>query len=125
MQYAMKWVYLLWMGEFNFNDDGREQDAYSLYYIGWALFIAATIFLFVIMLNLLVAIYGSVTGKFFLIKHYEAKRSLASLVQDTYGIFKTNGYSKEYLEKRNIDISLLFYARQKDSKVGSEEIAFS
>jgi len=51
---------LLALGEFQFDDDGILDANYNYMFCGWALFILATVFNFVIMTNLLISIFSRV-----------------------------------------------------------------
>ena len=50
--------YLLALGEFNLDDEGVLSDNYFYFNAGWIIFVFATLFNMIIMMNLLIALMG-------------------------------------------------------------------
>jgi len=68
-------AYLLALGEFGLDDEGILEANYTYGYVGWLIFLLATLINFIIMCNLLISIFSRTHEKFTEVKEQETMRS--------------------------------------------------
>lgn len=116
--------YLLALGEFGFDDDGILAANWDYYYIGWILFLCATLLNFVVMCNLLISIFSRVHEEFTPIKIWKGIELYGRLTQDMYTINKGSAESKAMVDADTNDKSLLFRAIMKPPSASDAKSIF-